>query len=206
MRPVPGWAVISAILAPIFLLGGLVLARARQPASYNSTRDTISAMAGLGAPDRWIMGLGLAGLGLCYIATGLGLRPAAVPGRVVMVFGGVVSLLASFFPQPHQGTSEMHGIVAGAGFIALAVWPVFAFRPERTAPWPLRLTASLVATLVMIGLLFWFAAELFSGGGRVGLTERFLAGAEAVWPVVVVFGARQVGPALQGAVSETAVD
>jgi hypothetical membrane protein len=194
--------VITAILAPTFLLAGLVLASARQPAIYDSVRDTISSMAGLGATDRWIMVVGLAGLGLCYIATGIGLRSATMAGRVVMIFGGAVSAAAAAFPQPEQGTSELHGLVAGAGFVALAIWPAFAFRLAPSAPWSLRPTASLIATGVMIGLLFWFAAELFSGGPRVGLTERFLAGAESLWPVVVVLNAHQ----LKSVVSEAVPD
>lgn len=192
----PGWAVITAILAPFFLLGGLVLATARQSASYNSVRDTISSLGGLGASDRWIMVLGFTGMGLCFIATGIGLRPALLPGRFAMVFGGFVSLLSAFFPQPVTGASAVHGLVAGAGFVALAVWPAFAFLLEPEAPWSLRPTASLTATGVMIGLMFWFATELFNGGDQIGLTERFLAAAESLWPVVVVLNARQLNPRL----------
>ncbi|MEV4621474.1 DUF998 domain-containing protein [Asanoa sp. NPDC049573] len=190
----PGWAVITAILAPVFLLGGLVLATARQSASYSSTRDTISSLSGFGATNRWIMVLGFIGLGLSFVGTGIGLRPAETPGRVAMVFGGSVTVLSALFPQPANGTSAMHGLVAGAGFVALAVWPAFAFRLDAGAPWSLRPTASLLATGFMIGLLFWFAAELFNRGDRIGLTERFLACAESIWPLVVVLNARQPAP------------
>jgi len=202
VRPVPGWAVITAILAPVFLLGGLVLATARQSASYSSTRDTISALGGLAATDRWIMVVGFTGMGICFILTAIGLRPAMLAGRVVMVFGGVVTLTSAFFPQPVQGTSEMHGLVAGAGFVALAVWPAFAFRTEPLAPWSLRPTASLLAVGAMIVLLFWFAYELFNRGDQIGLTERFLAAAESLWPVVVVFNARQLNPTFVALASE----
>ncbi|GIF62476.1 hypothetical protein Ais01nite_05110 [Asanoa ishikariensis] len=198
----PGWALVSAILAPIFLLAGLVLGTARQSASYSSTRDTISALGGLGATDRWIMVIGFTGMGICFILTGIGLRPAMMAGRVVMVFGGSVSLISAFFPQPVQGTSAMHGLVAGAAFVALAVWPAFAFRTDDLAPWSLRPTASLVATGIMIGLMFWFATELFNRGDQIGLTERFLAAAECLWPVVVVFNARQLAPVVSHAVTD----
>ncbi|MEV4534309.1 DUF998 domain-containing protein [Asanoa sp. NPDC049518] len=202
MRAVPGWAVVSAILAPIFLLGGLVLATARQSASYSTTRDTISALGGLAATDRWIMVVGFTGMGICFVLTAIGLRPAMLAGRVVMAFGGVVTLASAFFPQPVQGTSAMHGLVAGAGFVALMVWPAFAFRTEPYAPWSLRPTASLLAVGVMIVLLFWFAYELFNRGDQIGLTERFLAGAESLWPVVVVFNARQLNPIFVALASE----
>jgi hypothetical membrane protein len=192
---VPWWAVISAILATIFLLGGLVLATSRQSASYSSVRDTISYLGGVGATDRWIMVIGLLGMGFCYILVGIGLRPAYLMGRITMVFGGALSLASAFFPQPAVGNSAIHGLLAGAGFVALAIWPAFAFRMEPGTPWSLRPTASLAATGVMIALLFWFATELFNRGDQIGLTERFLAAAESLWPVVVVLNARQLSPA-----------
>ncbi|GIF76737.1 hypothetical protein Asi02nite_62550 [Asanoa siamensis] len=186
---------ISAILAPFFLLGGLLLATARQSASYNSTRDTISALGGLGATDRWIMVIGFTCMGISFIVFGIGLRPAHMAGRVVIVFGGFVSLLSAFFPQPVVGQSQAHGLVAGAGFVALAIWPAFAFRTERAAPWSLRPTASLLVTALMVVLMFWFATELFNRGDQIGITERFLAAVEALWPAVVAVNARQLNPA-----------
>jgi len=43
---------------------------------------------------------------------------------------------------------------------------------------------------VLLGLLVWFSAELIGGGRQVGLAERVLAGAEAVWPLAVVLACR----------------
>jgi hypothetical protein len=37
----------------------------------------------------------------------------------------------------------------------------------------------------MLGLLVWFYVELGAGGRHLGLTERVLAGAEAIWPLAV---------------------
>jgi hypothetical protein len=36
----------------------------------------------------------------------------------------------------------------------------------------------------------WFGAELIGGGRQVGLAERVLAGAQAVWPLAVVLACR----------------
>ena len=41
---------------------------------------------------------------------------------------------------------------------------------------------------MLFGLLAWFATEQFGGGRQVGLAERVLAGAEAVWPLAVGSG------------------
>ena len=50
--------------------------RHAQPPGYSPMRDTISALAALGARDRWLMTSALAGLGTSHIITALGLRPA----------------------------------------------------------------------------------------------------------------------------------
>jgi hypothetical membrane protein len=183
MSRLPWWTAVSATLAPVFLIGGWTLAAARQPAGYDPVRDTISALAALGATDRWIMTTGLAGLGLCHVVTALGLRFAARVGRVVLATGGVATLLVAALPLPHVGP---HRVAAGIGFAALALWPALALRRGPTTPWVLRPPAALGASVVLLGLLGWFAVELFGAGARIGLTERFLAGAQALWPLVVV--------------------
>ena len=43
---------------------------------------------------------------------------------------------------------------------------------------------------MLLGLLAWFGTELIGAGRQVGLAERFLAGAEAVWPLAVVLACR----------------
>ena len=43
---------------------------------------------------------------------------------------------------------------------------------------------------MLLGLLVWFGAELIGAGRHLGLAERVLAGAEAVWPLIVVLGCR----------------
>jgi hypothetical protein len=55
----------------------------------------------------------------------------------------------------------------------------------------LRPAVSAAAAGVLLGLLVWFAAELIAGGRQVGLAERALAGAQAVWPLAVVLACRR---------------
>lgn len=180
------WALVSAGLAPVLLIGGWTLAAHRQPHGYDATRDTISALAGLGAADRWVMTAALVGLGLCHVVTALGLARAAVAGRVLLATGGVATLLVAAFPVPRTGSSAVHAVAALVAFGALTVWPALARVPAH----------ALVATAVLAALLAWFGAELFSDGGRTGLSERVLAGAQALWPLcVAVSSARPGGPA-----------
>jgi hypothetical protein len=63
----------------------------------------------------------------------------------------------------------------------------------RGVPWVpagLRPGVSAGAAGVLLGLLVWFGAELIGGGRQVGLAERVLAGAQAVWPLAVVLACR----------------
>ena len=52
-----------------------------QPRLYNAMTGTVSALAALGAADRWVMTLAFAAAGACEIATGLPPRPAASGSR-----------------------------------------------------------------------------------------------------------------------------
>lgn len=191
MRRVPWWAVVSAAAAPVFLIGGWTLGAVLQPAGYNSQRETISALAGLAATHREVMTIGLAGLGTCHVVTAAGLRAAARGGRLLLALGGVATVLVAAFPVPGVGTSHLHGVMAGISFVTLGLWPALAWRRRRAVPWGLRPLLSVVVAAVLLGILGWFAAELFGDGVRVGLSERLLAGAQALWPLVVVLSARR---------------
>jgi hypothetical membrane protein len=187
-RRIPQWAVASAGAAPVLLGAGLVLAEARQPPGYSAIRDTMSALAGLGATDRWVMTAALAGLGACHVVTAAGLRPVRLPARLVLAAGGIGTLAVAAFPQPVRGNSVAHTVAATVSFVALGSWPAFAARRASRAPL-LSVPASVVATAALLGLVVWFVAELH--GGQRGLAERAAAGAEALWPLAVVITTRR---------------
>ncbi|MFI9526984.1 DUF998 domain-containing protein [Micromonospora rosaria] len=223
MRVVPGWALASAVAAPILLVGGWTLGAARQPGGFDQISGTISALAAVGAADRWIMTLGLAGLGLCHCVTAAGLRPLAPAGRALLALGGVATLAVAAFPLPAGGGGSLpHTLAAAVAFGALALWPALA--PPRAGPareqagpttgyagpttgyagpatkragpstGHLGRRAAWVA--VAVGLLLpvaWFVVEMAAGGARVGLAERVAAGAEAFAPLLVVAGLRGRG-------------
>ncbi len=183
MTRTPWWVMLSAGAAPVFLIGGWTVAAARQPAGYDSIRDTISALAGHAATDRWVMTFGLAGLGACHMVTALGVRSAARAGRVILAVGGLATLAVSVLPLPRVGSSTWHGLAALIGFVALAVWAAFA--PSGAPVWALGRAVSITATIVLLLIVGWFGISL-SAHSLVGLSERFAAGAEALWPLCVV--------------------
>jgi hypothetical membrane protein len=185
---IPWWAVVSAGAAPVLLGGGWTLAASLQPPGYDPIRDTISALAAHGAADRWVMTSALAALGACHVITSVGLRPVRRTARMVLAGGGLATILVATFPQPSQGNSVAHTVAATGAFIALGAWPAFAAHREPGAPLLTR-SACAGATALMLGLVVWFAAEIH--GGQRGLAERAAAGAQALWPLAVVFTTRR---------------
>jgi len=181
--------------APVLLVGGWTVAAQLQPSSYDPLQDTISSLAGLGAHDRWVMTTASVGLGLCYVLVAYGLRAAASPGRLMLVAGGTATLLVTGLPLPRVGSSASHGSVAAVGFVAMAVWPLGSSRRAAfgTRPWALRRQPAAAATVGLLLLVGCFALAL-SSHEFAGLAERAAAGAEALWPLVVVLSARATVP------------
>ncbi len=171
----------------MLLIGGWQLAAARQAGGFDPVSQTISALAARGATDRWIMTTALVGVGACHVITAAGLRSAAVPGRLLLAIGGVATVLLAAFPQPVTGDSTAHVATAAIVLPALSLWPALAARRGAT-PGP---AIWLVAASGLLGLLGWFGVELFNDGPRIGLSERVLAGGQALWPLAAVLLARR---------------
>jgi hypothetical membrane protein len=185
----PRWTLLSAAIAPVLMIGGWTVAAALQPGGYSSITGTISALAGHAATDRWLMTAALAGVGLCHLVTALGLRPAAPAGRALLALGGLATLLVAASPLPKAGSSGAHTVAASISFGALAVWPALARRHGMGTPWGLRAGPAIAASAVLLALVGWFAAQAYGDGSLTGLTERVAAGAQALWPLLVVLGA-----------------
>ena len=89
-----------------------------------------------GAAERWVMTVTFLAVGVCYIATGLALRPAGAAGRLILVAGAGVGMLVAAFPKSAEGGGLLpHAIWASVGFGALAVWPAAAWRRGLGVPW-----------------------------------------------------------------------
>lgn len=188
-EPVPWWAVLSSAAAPVLLIGGWQLAAARQPSGFDPVSQTISALAARGATHPWIMTTALVGVGVCHTITAAGLVPAAVAGRVLLGAGGIATVVLAAFPLPVTGESPVHVAGASVAFSTLSLWPALAWRrggkPGRRV--------SVGAAGGLLALLGWFGIEYLSEGSRTGLSERVLAGAQALWPFMVVLLARRTG-------------
>jgi hypothetical protein len=186
VRVVPWWGVVSSAAAPVLMVSGWTVAAGLQH-SFDPVADTVSALAAPGAADRWVMTLTFVVVGVCYFITGLGLRPARMPGRLMLMAAAVAGLLVAANPE-HSGTNlpVPHMIWGAAGCAVLVAWPAGAWRRGPSVPWGLRPAVSAGAAAVLLALLAWFIAELITGGGQAGLAERIFGAAQALWPLTVV--------------------
>jgi uncharacterized protein DUF998 len=190
VRNVPWWGLFSSGAAPVLMVGGWTVATSLQPRSVDPVAETVSTFAAVGAAERWVMTATFLAVGLCYIATGLALRPAGAAGRLILVAGAGIGILVAAFPQPADGGSLLHAIWASVGFGALTAWPAAAWRRGAGVPWALRPAVCAIAAAMLVLLLVWFAAEVVTGAGQAGLAERVLGVAQAVWPLTVVLSCR----------------
>ena len=186
MRGVAWWGPISAVAAPVLLIGGWTVAAGLQP-RFDPVADTVSALAAIGATDRWVMNLVFVLVGACYILTALALRSAKTVGRMVLIAGAIAGMLVAANPEHAGGFGSVpHFAFASLGFAGLTLWPAAAARKGPMAPWGLRRGPAVAAVAVQFALLAWFGTELILAGGQVGLAERVMGAGQANWPLAVV--------------------
>jgi hypothetical membrane protein len=163
VRGVPWWGVVSSAAAPVLMITGWTIAAGLQPSSFDQVSQPVSALAAVGATDRWVMTLTFLVVGACDVVTALALRPARTAGRLTLMAAAVAGVLVALNPE-HPGTDMPvpHMIWAAAGCIALVAWPLAASRRGASVPWALRPAVSAGAGVVLLGLVAWFATELIS--------------------------------------------
>ena len=191
VREVPWWGVVSSAAAPLLMVAGWSVAAGLQPRPVNPVAEPVSMLAAVGAADRWVMSLTFVVVGACVFVTGIALRPASAPGRLVLMAGAVAGMLVAANPE-HPGTSfpVPHTICAAAGCAGVVAWPTGAWRRGPSVPWGLRPAVSAAAVAGLLALVAWFGVELITGGGLAGLAERIFGAALALWPLAVVASCR----------------
>lgn len=179
-------ALYSAVLAPVVTIGSWFISPRMWP-SFDSVRLTISAMAARGAPSRSVQTSAFVVSGLCYLVTAFALVAIGTPGRVVLAVGGAALIGVALAPLPSpDGTSVAHSRLAGAHFLAMALWPAAGMVTVAGAPWLLTPLGSILASAFLLLLLIVFFVNLSRDTRVVGLTERIVAGAMTILPLVLV--------------------
>jgi len=191
VQDVPWWGMASSAAAPVLLVGGWTVAAEQQPPSFDPVSDTVSELMAVDAAHQWVMTAAFLAVGLCYVVTGIALRPAGLAGRLILIAGAVTGMMVAANPQPAAGGGSVgHAVWASLGFAGLAAWPAGAWRRGSSVPWALRPRVCFSAVAVQLLLLTWFVAELVIGAGQAGLAERVVGVDQALCPLAVVLSCR----------------
>ena len=190
-RPVPGWAVGTALLAPVVLVGGWLVAGALQPASYSPMRQTMSVLAGHSGTDRWVMTAALLLVGSCQIATGAGLTAVRMPARILLILTGLSTLGIAAPPEPATGPTSRHLAFAVSCVVTTVVWPVLVARRAPAQPWIVSVYGCATVTVIFAGLSCWLLIAARDGGGDLGMIERLTSAVQGLFPLVVALAFRQ---------------
>jgi hypothetical protein len=193
-RPVPRWAVGTAVLVPVVLVGGWLVAGALQPASYSPMRETISVLAGQSGADRWVMTTALLLVGSCQCATGAGLTAVRLPARILLILTGLSTVGIAATPEPATGPTLRHLVFAVSCVVTTAVWPVLVARRGPTRPWILSVYGCATVTVLFAGLSCWLLMAARDVGGDVGMVERLTSAVQGSLPLVVALALRQAAP------------
>jgi len=190
-RPVPGWTVSTALLAPVVLVGGWLIADALQPASYSPMRETMSVLAGYSGTDRWVMTAALLVVGSCQVATGAGLTAVSMPARILLILTGLSTLGIAATPEPATGPTLRHLAFAVSCVVTTGVWPVLVARRSPARSWILSFCGCATVTAVFAGLSCWLLMAARDGGGDLGMVERLTSAVQGLFPLVVALALRQ---------------
>ncbi|KRE60383.1 DUF998 domain-containing protein [Nostocoides sp. Soil756] len=178
-------AVASATVAVVALVGGWTWAADLVGAGFDPRSESISALASLATPHRWVMTTALVVTGLAHCVTAAALGAARRAGRVALALGGLATVAVALAPLPSRTeSSSLHTAVATASFVLLALWPVVGARRDgpvvlrRRVAWP----AGAVLLLAVASLLFGLSGDSF------GAHERVVAALTVLWPLVTAVG------------------
>jgi hypothetical protein len=171
----------SAIAAPVLLIGSWLLAPIGLP-KYDSLRQTISDLAANDSKRRIPMTLAFFFAGLCHVVTALSLPDFSTSGRLVLGIGGITLIGVARYPLlTMESSRRSHTAWATVHFTTMSCWPLFAISNGST--WIQTWQGSLFSVTIMGSMCAWFILSLRNPKLLVGLSERFMSGANVLWPL-----------------------
>jgi len=192
-RLVSRWAIVCAGLSPALLTVAWLAADVLQPAFYSPMRQTISALAGQGGTDRWLMTGALFLVGGCHLATAAGLTSVRWPARILLIIAGLCSIGIATSPVSADGPTSPHLAWTALGAVTIAIWPAAAGWRTTQRPVIVSARGSAIVTMMFVALLGWVVVEA-RYGSDLGLAERLTSSIQTSWPFVVALTLRRAAP------------
>lgn len=191
MNPIARPALFAAVIGPIQSIAGWAIAGAMWP-GYDPIRKTISDLAADDSPVKAIQSSFFILGGTLTLIAAVFARTLALPGRIALFGAAVATFALTIFATPSQDShSDAHRISAIISFVLMSAWPLLSMRFGKSAPWVIRPVAAVVSTLVLTAISIWFLATWTDPAGTiVGLSERVIVTAQAVWLSAVILISR----------------
>lgn len=202
LPPVPVWGVLSAVAAPALLAAGYLYAASLTP-GFQPVSQPLSDLGAFNSGTRWFMAITLMLVGVSYIVTALGLRPADTAGRWLLGAAGVMMFWVALIPNNVVGKWTLrHTLGSAFVFGLLALWPAMSGHLGPRVPWPLRRRVGVVLSIVAFVLIEFTLWGILLRADTDGAREALLYAVTALWPLVVVVwtkvrGAGWAYPAVQ---------
>jgi hypothetical membrane protein len=189
-QAVPPWAIASAALCPVFLVGGWLLGAALQQTQYSPLQQTMSVLAGQPGSHPWIMTGALILVGTTQFVTAAGLRQVSTPARLLLVVTGVCTFGVASSPVTLAGPTPIHLAFASSCVFTTAIWPIFVARRSPAPSWAVSSYGCAAVTALFAVLSAWVLYASF-GGGDLGLAERITSTALGIFPLIVALSLRR---------------
>jgi len=186
LPPVPVWGVLSAVAAPALLAAGYLYAASLTP-GFQPVSQPLSDLGAFNSGTRWFMAITLMLVGVSYIVTALGLRPADTAGRWLLGAAGVMMFWVALIPNNVVGKWTLrHTLGSAFVFGLLALWPAMSGHLGPRVPWPLRRRVGVVLSIVAFVLIEFTLWGILLRADTDGAREVLLYAVTALWPLVVV--------------------
>jgi hypothetical membrane protein len=192
----PFWVVIAALLTPVVLVSGWLIAGSFQPASYSPMQQTMSVLAGQTGAHRWFMTGALFLVAGCQLLTGVGLTSVRPFARILLILAALSTIGVATSPETATGPTAQHLAFAASCVVTTAIWPLFVARRSRARPWVLNIYPCAAVTALFAGLIVWLLIATHGGGG-LGLVERLDSAAQGLFPFIVALGLWQTGRSMR---------
>jgi hypothetical protein len=172
---------LGGLIGPSAFVGAWITSALVTDVDYSSIGDPISRLAAADAPTRSLMSAGFVGFGLGVSAFAVALR-RRVPGPAwiaALTAAGATVLVAATPVDRSDLVDRLHGLFAGAGYIALAAIPFLAaphlLGGERRCLGVAGLGAGFLSSTALVVSLI---------GSPTGLLQRIGLTATDAWIVV----------------------